>query len=127
MKRFCAGLCAVLFACAARGGEGLEDFSAWRERPLFAPGRRPPYVAPAPVVAASVAPVSAPPQLALVGVLYNGVANIALLRRASDLKPAAYRLGDEIDGWRITAIESRRVTLARQDRDITLEMAGAVR
>jgi hypothetical protein len=36
-------------------------------------------------------------------------------------------LGDEIDGWRITAIESRRVTLARQDRDITLEMAGAVR
>jgi general secretion pathway protein N len=108
--------------------EGLDLYSATRERPLFSPARRPPARAVAAPADVNAAPIAAPPpQLVLSGVLLKSAEGIALLRKPNEFKANPYRLGQSIDGWLLAAIESRRVLISRDGRELWIEMAGPKR
>ena len=105
----------------------LEDLSATRARPLFAPTRRPdpPPAAPiAPVAPAPVAATPEPPPFELIGAIVGPHESYAVMRRSGSEKAARYRLGDDADGWRVGAIGFRSVTLERDGRTKSLALAG---
>jgi hypothetical protein len=89
------------------------------ERPLFNPTRHPPEA----LVAARIVdiPEKTPPQLRgrLAGVMIRPGMREALFARAGQ-RPIAVKVGGEIDGWKIAAIESDRVTLSSDFGDQTL-------
>jgi hypothetical protein len=101
----------------------LDEFTATRERPLFAPDRRPP--APPPVVRVDPQPVDpkpVPPSLVLLGVLLDAGQPSAVVRGAPSEKTVRVRVGDELDGWKIAQIAERQLVLARDDRSVTFTM-----
>jgi general secretion pathway protein N len=130
MRKYASLIGAIVFlmqfsAPRSSAEEGLDLYSATRERPLFSPTRRPPARAVAPPTDVTAAPVVAPPpQLVLSGVLLKTGEGIALLRKVTELKAGPYRLGQSIDGWRLAAIESRRVLISRDGRELWVDMAG---
>lgn len=96
----------------------LARLTATRERPLFAPTRRPPAVAP---VAMPVAPPPGPPpkppepetpQLSLLGTII-GAEKIGLFLDAGSKSVVRLRAGENHNGWTLRAVERRRVELAR--------------
>ena len=91
----------------------LDELAATRDRPLFAPGRRPP-APPAVVVAAPPAPPppSPPPDLALLGTIVEANGASALVRGAPSEKPSHVRVGDAVDGWSIAEIGERQIVLS---------------
>jgi hypothetical protein len=91
----------------------LADFAATRERPLFAPTRRPPP--PAMRREAPPAPPPEPPTLRLLGVVRDGKGARALTRSGGE-KIRVLRLGDEANGWRVVDITPRRILFARDAR-----------
>jgi hypothetical protein len=104
----------------------LDQLSATRERPLFSPGRRPPQ--PPPVASISHEPAPhvprAPPSLTLIGVVLDTEDARAVVRAGTEVIRA--RLGDEIDGWKVTEIDARRVQLSNEDRSVAFTLfAGA--
>jgi hypothetical protein len=96
--------------------QSLENLSVMLDRSLFSPSRRrapapPPVVqAPAP---AELPP--APPNLVLLGVVMDGESARALVRAGADHRLLRAQMGDEIDGWKVAQIDSRKVVLASQD------------
>ncbi len=101
----------------------LDRLSATRERPLFAPTRRPP---PPPPPAAPVArqveappPPAPPPTLVVLGIVSDAEGTRAMLRTQASDKVVRARLGDDIGGWKVTEIEPRRVTLSHDDRSVS--------
>jgi general secretion pathway protein N len=100
----------------------LDHLSATRGRPLFSPGRRPPE--PPPTVHAEREPVPrpppAPPNLTLIGVVLDTEDAHAVVRSGTAVVHA--RMGDEIDGWKITSIEARRLLLSNQDRSVAFAL-----
>jgi general secretion pathway protein N len=115
---------------SAKGGENplalvaLDRLAATRQHPLFAPDRRQPDAAPAPAVAHEEPPPPAvgPPQLSLFGIIVEAQGPCAIVRSGAAGKPARLRLGDEVEGWRVTTIEDHALVLSRDDRSITLTM-----
>lgn len=98
----------------------LDRLSATRERPLFAPSRRPPPPPPpAPVVRQVEAPPAPPPTLALLGIVTDGEGARAMVRTQASDKVIRARLGDQIGGWRVTQIEARRLILSLDDRSVS--------
>ncbi|WP_454646417.1 hypothetical protein [Bradyrhizobium liaoningense] len=96
----------------------LARLTATRERPLFAPTRRPPVVAP---VAMPVTPPPGPPpkppepetpQLSLLGTII-GAEKIGLFLDARSKSVVRLRAGENHNGWTLRAVERRRVELAR--------------
>src|ERR1700752_4847455 len=81
------------------------------ERPLFSPTREPPE--PTTDIAATETPESGPPQLSarLAGVMIRPGVREALFARAGQ-KPIPLKIGGEVDGWTIAAIELDRVVIA---------------
>ena len=81
------------------------------ERPLFSLARRPPELLSA--ANAKETSETAPPQLhgRLAGVMIRPDAREALFARKGQ-RPIAVKIGGEIDGWKISAIEPDRVTLS---------------
>jgi hypothetical protein len=81
------------------------------ERPLFSPSRQPPEVLTAAHIEETLE--TAPPQLhgRLAGVMIRPGTREALFARAGQ-RPIAVKVGGEIDGWKIAAIEPDRVILA---------------
>ncbi|MBL0936435.1 MAG: hypothetical protein IBJ07_16950 [Rhizobiaceae bacterium] len=100
----------------------IEEMTATRERPLFAPDRRPP--APEPVVVvepeaadvmiASVDPVDVePPSARLIGVMIlSADRKTAILRDETTGTVHRLRSGEELDGWTVTIEDATSITLA---------------
>lgn len=95
-----------------------DEFAELTERPPFSPSRRPPLprIAIPPPPAEPAPPPRPKIRLFGVGVLENGASGQALLARDGSGKAEWLREGDTIEGWRLLAVEPRRVRL-RDDRD----------
>jgi hypothetical protein len=104
----------------------LDNLSVSRERPLFSASRRPPppppAVAPVAFVADPPAPPVPPPVLSLYGIITDDNGALAILRPSPTEKIGRVRLGDEVGGWRVSLIESRRLVLSRDDRTATFTL-----
>ncbi len=92
----------------------LAEFPQSSARPLFHPDRRPIEIA-KPVVAPTVIPDAPPPpvdQLQLVGVMQTGPNQFrALIRSGADAPGQWLVVGDQLQGWRLSAIASDGVTI----------------
>lgn len=96
-----------------------SDFQAFRERPLFTPSRRPPPIVPslperAPPVRAEVE--DEPPNVRLTGVVHGAAAPMAVLQRPDAGGTTTVRIGDDVEGWAVAAIDSVGVRLVRGTR-----------
>ena len=135
MKRLVILATLGAISTAAFAGEGgaknpvadvpLSSLSATRDRPLFAPTRRPPppVETPRPAEAAPVAqPSTVPaPVLKLVGTVIGPSDRVAIV--VENARPAArLRVGDAIAGWRLRSISARGVTLEADGRTLALEL-----
>jgi general secretion pathway protein N len=99
----------------------LEALQATRERPLFAPKRRPDDVAAppeAPVVEESPESVS----FELTGVVMGGALAIAILRNRDTGETQQLRQGDMLADWSVEEIGARHVVLRQEDRQVRLEL-----
>lgn len=95
----------------------LGRLSASRERPLFAPTRRPP--APAPVAMPAPVQVAPPPpaepekpQLSLLGTIV-GSEKIGLFIDSASKSVVRLKAGENHKGWTLRAVERRQVEFAR--------------
>jgi general secretion pathway protein N len=104
----------------------LEGLSATRDRPLFAPTRRPPPQLAAPVVRAVEATPAPPPSVVLLGIITEANEARALVRTDASDKVVRARLGDEIGGWKVTQIEPRRLVLSIDDRSVSFALFARV-
>lgn len=103
----------------------LASLSQTRERPLFAPGRRP-DIATADIVesapAAPAATVSVAPQLELSAVIIEDGRRLALFNRPSGRDALRALQGDTVEGWELSEVRADGVTLSLDGRrhDIAL-------
>ena len=104
--------------------QSLDELSATLDRPLFSPGRHPPAPPPPPAVqaAAPPAPPPSPPNLILFGVVMDGEGARALVRTSADKKVLRAQIGDDIDGWKVSQIEGRKVVLSLDGRFATFTL-----
>jgi general secretion pathway protein N len=106
--------------------QSLEQLSTILDRPLFSPTRRPPAPPPAPppIVQAAEppAPPPPPPNLVLFGVVMDGEGARAVVRSGADKKLVRAQIGDEIDGWKVSQIEGRKVVLSLDGRFATFTL-----
>src|SRR5271168_5211970 len=108
--------------------QSLNELSTTLDRPLFSPSRRLPKPPPPPVQAAEApAPPPSPPNLILLGVVIDGEGARALIRTSSDRKTLRARIGDDIDGWKVSQIEGRKVVLSLEERSATFTLFSADR
>jgi general secretion pathway protein N len=98
----------------------LKDLSAMRERPLFAPTRRPPP--PPPIV--TVAPQRPPetPRMVLTGIIVNQSETIVVLRNVATSESISLRSGESVGPWRVQAQNDHSVILSDGTKQFTLEM-----
>jgi hypothetical protein len=101
--------------------QALDQLSSTLDRPLFSPSRRPPAPPPPPVALAPPppAPPPPPPNLVLFGVVMDGEGARAVVRSGADKKLVRAQIGDEIDGWKVSQIEGRKVVLSLDGRFAT--------
>jgi type II secretory pathway component PulC len=106
--------------------QSLDQLSATLHRPLFSPSRRPPAPPPPPPPpVVQVAPPPAPPpppNLVLFGVVMDGNGARAVVRTGADKKMLRAQIGDEIDGWKVSQIEGRKVVLSQDGRFATFTL-----
>jgi general secretion pathway protein N len=105
--------------------QSLDALSATRERPLFAPSRRPPDppapAAPPSVVVASPTPPPEPPAITFYGVVMEPDGARALARGPSN-ESLRLRVGDEVGGWSVTGVDRRRLVLTLGERSETFSL-----
>jgi hypothetical protein len=101
----------------------LDHLSVTRERPLFAPTRRPPPPPPpAPVALRVPAPLAPPPNVVLLGIVTADDGARAMVRTEGSSQVTRARLGDEIGGWKVTQIDARHLTLSSDDRSVSFAL-----
>ena len=101
----------------------LDLLSDTRDRPLFSPSRRPPPPPPPPVVErAEPPPPVPPPNVVLLGVLTDENGPRVVVRSGSSDKVIRARLGEEIEGWQVAQIESRRLVLSHDARSVSFAL-----
>jgi len=102
----------------------LDQLSTMLDRPLFSPSRRPPAPPPPPVVQAPPPPTPPPPppDLVLFGVVMDGEGARAVVRAGADKKILRAQIGDDIDGWKVSQIEGRKVVLSLDGRFATFKL-----
>lgn len=93
----------------------IDAFQEITARPLFNASRRP-------IVADRIEPVAKEAELNIMlsGIVIDHTRQIAHLRSNTDKRVQALSVGDQIDSWRIEAIEPDRVVLRAGDRVETL-------
>jgi general secretion pathway protein N len=103
----------------------LDRLSDTRERPLFAPDRRqpPPEVVAAPVEVPPPPP-PAPPKLSLYGIVQDDHGARAIVKPGAgdDDKTLGLRMGDHVEGWSVTAIDTTKLTLSLDERSVVFSM-----
>jgi hypothetical protein len=101
----------------------LEDLSATRERPLFAPTRRPPPPPPQPQ-AVTVAAENPPetPRMVLTGIIVKPSETIVVLRNVATSETISLRSGESVGTWRVEAQNDHSVILTDGTQQFTLEM-----
>ena len=72
-------------------------------------------------IASATTAVTAAPALQLKGTVMAGAGSFAMMRRTTDSQLLELRMGDRVDGFVVTAIESDRVVLAGAGRSIVIE------
>ena len=101
----------------------LERLSATRDRPLFAPSRRPTAPPPQVVDAPPLPPPPVPPPtLVVLGIVADGNGTQAIVRSGASDKILRARLGDDVEGWKVTQIDSRSLVLSHDERSVTFAM-----
>jgi hypothetical protein len=110
----------------------LKVLSATRERPIFAPSRRPPpAVADPPIVpAAARAPKPSElerPQLMLVGTVVGEKEAIGVFLDQTTKNAVRLRIGEEHHGWLLQSVHGREATFLKDQQTtvLTLPQPGA--
>ena len=103
--------------------QSLEELNVTRERPLFAPSRRAPPVAAAPVArrAEPVSPLP-PPSVVLFGIIADADGARAIIRAEPTGQVVRVRHGDDVGGWKVSKIEERELVLTLQGRSATFTL-----
>jgi hypothetical protein len=106
----------------------LQQLSATRQRPLFAPSRRPPP----PVVAYQLASAPPPPppkpaepekpRLSLVGTIAAGAEGIGVFQDLANNGVLRLKMGEGHDGWVLRAVQRREVTLQKGSQTAVLTL-----
>jgi general secretion pathway protein N len=106
----------------------LDLLSDTRDRPLFAPTRRPPPPPPPPVVEhVAPPPPVPPPNVTLLGIVTDENGPWVVVRSGSPDKIIRARVGEEIEGWQVTQIEARRVDLSHDARSVSFALFGRLK
>jgi hypothetical protein len=100
----------------------LDQLTATRERPLFAPDRRRPATAAVVSHVEPPQPPPEPPKLTLFGVVVDTDGPRAVIRSDPAGKTLRARLGDEVGGWRVTQIERQQLVMSLDDRSVVVTM-----
>jgi hypothetical protein len=114
------------------GFRGPRNYTETLARPIFRADRKP-FVAaveaPPPVVeetveaAPAAKPIEPPQGLKLVGVMRDGEGqDRALVKSAQSPAASWLRIGDEIDGWRVSGISGSAVILSADTASVTLDL-----
>jgi general secretion pathway protein N len=103
----------------------LSALTATRDRPLFAPTRRPPPAA-VPYVRAPAPPPppvveAGPPRLTLLGTVINDREKIAVFQDDAH-QIIRIRLGEQHAGWVLRSVQGRSVTLEGNNREATFSL-----
>jgi len=104
--------------------QSLDKLSTTLDRPLFSPSRRPPAPPPPPVAQAPPPPPppQPPPNLVLYGVVMDGEGARAVVRTGADSKMLRAQIGDDIEGWKVSQIDGRKVVLSLDGRFATFTL-----
>ena len=104
--------------------QSLDKLSSTLNRPLFSPSRKPPAPPPPPPppVVQAAPPPAPPPNLVLFGVVMDGKDARAVVRTGADKKMLRAQIGDEIEGWKVSQIEGRKVVLSQDGRFATFTL-----
>jgi hypothetical protein len=106
--------------------QSLNKLSSTLDRPLFSPSRHPPAPPPPPVVPVAAPPPPPPPppppNLVLYGVVIDGEGARAVVRTGADKKLLRAQIGDDIEGWKVSQIEGRKVVLSLEGRFATFTL-----
>ena len=101
----------------------LDTFSALNARPVFNPARTPlPSADDAPDDESS----GSLADLTLVGIISDGGAKLAIIRRANHPLATSVAAGADIEGWRVSRIEGDRVVLRGKggERELRIQRAN---
>jgi general secretion pathway protein N len=101
--------------------QALDKLSTTLDHPLFSPTRRPPAPPPPPIAQAPPPPPPPPPPpiLVLFGVVMDGEGARAVVRTGADRKLLRAQIGDDIEGWKVSQIEGRKMVLSLDGRFAT--------
>ncbi len=105
----------------------IATLSNTRERPIFSASRRPPppAVVSAPVVKAPPPPKPQRverPQLSLVGTIAGDDQSFGIFVDQSTKAALRLKIGEEFQGWKLKSVNSREVTLERDEQVTTLSL-----
>jgi general secretion pathway protein N len=115
-------------------GIPVSSLSVTQERPLFSASRRPPAppapLAPPPMPVAEAPPPAEPerPPLSLVGTAIGEPQNVALILNQTTKSFIRLHVGEAAMGWYLRSVESRTMTLEKNNQLVTLSLPthGAV-
>jgi general secretion pathway protein N len=106
----------------------LTTLSTTRERPIFSASRRPPPPA-VPQVTVAKAPPAAPkpprverPQLSLVGTIAGSDQSFGIFVDQATKAVLRLKIGEDYQGWRLSAVQGRETTLVRDQQTIMLSL-----
>jgi hypothetical protein len=109
-------------------GIPMSALTATRERPVFSPTRRPPAPPPDPTPAVEPPPPPAVPEqplLTLVGTATGETDNVAVVFDQTTKKLIRLHAGEAVSGWRLRAIDSRAMTVEKDNRRVILALPAA--
>jgi general secretion pathway protein N len=110
-------------------GIPVSALTATRERPIFSPTRRPPAPPPEPVPAAEPPPPPPAepeqPLLSLVGTATGETDNVAVVVDQNTKNLVRLHVGEAVSGWYLRSIDSRAMTLEKDNRRVTLTLPAA--
>ena len=97
----------------------LETFDAINARPLFKFDRKP---IPPPPSTTNAERAPPPPTVNLIGVIIDGPRQLALLRVPQSPLAVSASVGDEVQGWHVTAVYPDHVVLSLNATEITVNL-----
>jgi len=110
-------------------GIPVSSLSVTQERPLFSASRRPPAapapLAPPPMPVAEAPPPPAEPErppLTLVGTAIGNPQNLALILNQTTKSFIRLLVGEAAMGWYLRSVESRTMTLEKNNQLVTLSL-----